>query len=151
MNPLFISVGILLLFISTFGNAFIMIPLQEAIGYSTPRLIELFSRDRRIFFSNVIVLLFSMVCFFYAFEPTFFHSISSSFLFGIWLILLGITLDFLLISMMRTVRYFNPFALSKIFVEEAKKSIAEEKDTELCDWIDSLTEIAGKAINPPTL
>lgn len=144
--PLFIAAGCLFLFMVVFINILIFIPLQTAEGELTPRIIELFRLDKPILFINSSLLLFSFISFLYALNIPFYFNIKPPILYGIWIVLLGFSLDLLFLYIRRSITYFNPFSVIRRFTQEAHKSTVAARDEELCQWIDAQTEIATKTI-----
>jgi hypothetical protein len=139
-----LAIAIPLIFLLPLTLFFCWLPLQKAENNSTPRLIDLFKSDKHLRITGawgVIFALFTLLCGVGAF-----HEIPQQWLFATWLIGLGITLDANRHLVMRIADYFNPYSVVKMFSNEAKQSIRIEKDQDLCDWIDALSEISLKAV-----
>lgn len=145
--PLFISTGCLFLLISVLMNIYIFFPLQSAESMLTPRVIELFRRDIQIIAITGGLLFFSLISFIYALDLPLFHGINPQLLYGVWIVLLGLSFDLFFLYFRRILGYFNPYKVVRQFTQEAQKSTLAEKDEELCQWVDALTEVATKTIN----
>lgn len=119
------------------------IPLHRAEQDLTPRIFELFKKDRVIFWSNQIAIILCLLVFvviFYAkylpFPPFIF-----------WLVVLGISFDLLYYFVKRILGYLNPYAVTKMFTEEAKNSILQSRELDLCGALDALSEISLKSLH----
>ena len=143
---IFIITGFAFILIPALVQIISLVPLQKAEKTITPRLFDLVKKDRLFLFSTIALFLFALVNFFFAYDPTPVHH-DVTILFSIWLVLLGISLDLFLFIIKRISSYLNPYSIIQFFTQEAKKSIQAEEDTQLCLWIDDLTEIASKAID----
>lgn len=146
LGQLFTLTGGLFILIFTLINSIVLLPLQKAEKNTTPRIIDLFKKDIRIFYINIYLLIFSLLNFLCAYTFISWQANQNA-LIAIWIVLLGIAADLLHHFFKRTLSYLNPFNFINILSEKAKKSILAERDTELCQWIDALTEIASKAID----
>ncbi len=113
----------------------------------TPRLMEIFQRDHLIHYSHSIVFFFFLLSFGMAIEITALHFFPTNLVLIIWVIVLGITIDSLYHVMKRVIRYLNPLHVIHSFSDLAQKSIRAANEQDLCDWIDTFSETAIKAIS----
>jgi len=113
----------------------------------TPRLMEMFQRDHLVHYSHSIVFFFFLLSFGVAIEITALHLFPANFVLIVWVIFLGITIDCLYHVMKRVIRYLNPLHVISFFSGSAQKSIRAANEQDLCDWIDTLSETAIKAIS----
>lgn len=122
------------------------IPLQNEEKNYTPRVSDLFRKDpllKVIRYSMeilpVIAIFLGLLIFFYE------GNAKLKILCG-WLILLGVMVDLVRFLSTRMQNYLNPYAVITLMAHAANRSIQNEKQTELCDWIEAIAEIALKAV-----
>lgn len=142
-----IIVGTLFLFIQSISLALAWSPLQKAEQNITPRIIDRFNHDTHLRYINFWLALFPIFSYFAAIDAIFFSFIKKSILIAIWVLLLGISIDCLHHLFKRILAYLNPFAAVKMFSQTAMKDIQNDREIELCDCIDALSEIAIKALD----
>jgi hypothetical protein len=121
-------------------------PLQGAEKNFTPRVTELFHQDRFIKITSASLELLPLVAFFIAFVLIIIDTSQRLNLLLLWVVLFGVTIDLTRMLIRRIQTYLNPFGVIELMTQAAKASVRNEKELELCDWIDGLTEIALKSI-----
>lgn len=140
-----IAVAVIFLFIVPVGIMLALWPLQKAEQNSTPHILEMFPKDRHIALTSAYLVAFSLVTFLIV--PFFkVQEINKIWLPVLWVILLGIAIDAARYFSRRIMSYLNPFAVVGMFGNNAKKSIRDNREIDLCHWIDGLSEIAIKGI-----
>lgn len=118
--------------------------LVKAEQNSTPRIVEMFRRDFHIRAITAWLILFPLLSIFFSLDILYTQSLNKAWLFAIWLVFLGISIDAVIHFCRRIVDYLNPFSMVKMFTNEARESIRNDKVIELCHWIDGLSEVALK-------
>lgn len=146
LSLVMIATGIVFLLIRPLGVAFSWLPLQKAEQNATPRILEMYRKDVHLGLSSAWLSIFSLVSFAIALDVLSIHFIGPKFIFAIWIILLGITIDSSLHFFKRIMGYLNPFAVIEMFTKEARQAIQNEHEQDLCQWVDALSEISIKAI-----
>jgi hypothetical protein len=142
-----IVIALFFLFLVPIRYMFVWGPLQKAEKDSTPRILDLFKKDWHLFLSNAWLILFSLFSLLLAFTLISSHPMFNlTWLFSFWIILLGLTIDSSLRFTHRILNYLNPFSVIKLFGHEAEESIQNEKELDLCHWIDGLSEISLKGL-----
>lgn len=121
-------------------------PLQRAEYRLTPHVIELYQKDIHLKIAHFILILFVFVTYIVAFDLLFLHTIDRAILLPAWVIFFGIALDALYYSLKRMLRYIDPTSVVGLFTHAATINIQNEQQRELCQWIDSLFEIAMRAL-----
>jgi hypothetical protein len=120
-------------------------PLQKTEENLTSRLLVLFKKDLQLHFALYLLIILSLISIFFAINA-FLHIFLKPAVVVAWIVLLGISLDGWYYLLQRVSNYFNPFGIVQLFTKEAIVSIRNEKEGELCDWIDSLSEVSTKAL-----
>jgi hypothetical protein len=141
-----IAVAIPFLFLIPFGFMLSWNPLLLAEQHSTPRIMEMFRKDMHVRLVNAWLIIFCLATFALAFAALYHPSINKTWLFAIWIVLLGITIDSSRHFARRVLGYLNPFAVVKMFTKKGQEAIQDEREMDLCQWIDGLFEIAFKGI-----
>ncbi|HEV8053007.1 MAG TPA: hypothetical protein VGP47_10985 [Parachlamydiaceae bacterium] len=126
---------------------FSWLPLQNAEQNSTPRILELFHKDKYVHFSSGWLAVFSLATLVLASDVIYPSLSQQQWFFPAWIVLLGISIDMLSSFLKRVLSYVNPFAVVKMFTKQAKIDIAHDHELDLCDSIDSLAEVAIKGID----
>lgn len=121
-------------------------PLQRAEQYSTPHIVELYLKDKRMRSMQLYLLIFPLITFAVAVDLLFFNSININILLPAWIVAFGIALDALQDSLKRAIHFFDPAYVTELLSKAAVKSIQNDEELELCRWIDSLAEVATRAI-----
>ncbi len=145
----FLVVGISSLFFLVFTYVYFSTwpSLQNAEKNFTPRVLELFHRDRYIKFTSICLELLPLIAFFIAFVLIAIPTPYRIHMLIFWVILIGITIDLTRGLIRRIQNYLNPYGVVKMMTSAAKSSIRNEEEIELCDWIDGISEISLKAIS----
>lgn len=148
-----VGVSTLLLFIKHFLNAQSFGPLQKAELKVTPRIVALFKLDKSLQFISCYLSAFAIISYLIAFNISVIHLVDRNLSIAAWVILLGFSLDALHYYTKRILSYISPYTAIKLIAEEGARSIQNEREIDLCDWLDSLGETAVKAIitNTPSL
>lgn len=126
-------------------------PLQRMEEKVAPRLSELFQKDRSFQLIQVILLLFPFITYMLAIDLLSLHILPVSIAIPIWILLFGIALDTLFHLIRHISGYFDPFHLAEMFTKEAKRNIQNDEEAELCQSIDSLSEMALRALSRSSL
>ncbi len=134
-----------LLILFLMQNSFLS-SLQKAENNFTPRVITLFHQDRYLKLIKRWFYLFPLITFGLSLLLFFFDARYKLYIFACWIILLGISTDFISHIVKRTLVYLNPFSVVQMFGQAAHTSIRNGREGDLCDWIDALSETALKAI-----
>lgn len=150
-GPIIAGMGALMLFLTGLTLSLNYIPLQSAEQNITPRVLELYQKDKFILLAPMGILGFTFLSMFLAFNQEYFNFIKPFQSILIWTVGFGISLDLFGLIWRRTLYFINPFKTVSLFVHRAKKSIQDNKEVELCDTIDAISEIGIKsAINNNT-
>ncbi len=144
LTPLFLTVGITFLVMHSLIYAFAFGPLQQSEHTLTPRVLELLRKDSRLGYIKLWLLIFPLASFVLAFYPSLLESRPLGL--ALWIIALGIACDALNSLYKRIIDYFNPYAITTLFTKEANHCIQDDREVDLCHWIDALGEIATKAV-----
>lgn len=139
----FIGFSMLFLFLETLSLYYAFSPLQRATQNITPHLLNLLKKDRKIYLLSCWFFIFAFLSLLLASGSYFKPNISLI----IWLILFGISFDVLKYHLNHLLKYFNPFAVIDLLKKQGARDIRNEKEIDLCDTFDSLTEVSIKAIN----
>lgn len=146
MGVILIAVATLFLFLPTLALALSWAPLQHAEQHLTPRISEFFRKDRHIKIAHTILLLFPLLSYVLAIDVLFLQVFSRNVVLSLWIVLLGIALDALYFLIKRISSYLDPFYLVDILVHESNVSIQQDRELDLCYYIDALAEIGIRAI-----
>ncbi len=148
-TPLAIGIGVVaLLFILMHPliQALSWLPLQRAEKSMNPRLLELVRRDRGLKLIRIWLIFFSLVSFALALCGQVLEVPARTFAWAIWIFFFGISLDALQQMIRRLVSYLNPYAALDHFTHAAKNSILNDRELDLCDVVDALSETAIKGM-----
>ncbi|MCE5318609.1 MAG: hypothetical protein LLG04_14755 [Parachlamydia sp.] len=121
-------------------------PLQRAEKLLTPRLFELKKQDKILLFDKAWLILFPLLSYSIALFGNVLEAPSRIFAWAAWLFLLGISLDVLQHLIKRVSSYLNPYAVLDHFSHVARTSIQNDRELEVCDSADALSEMAVKSI-----
>lgn len=138
-----VATTILVLFFLTIVLSFN--PLAKIEQHTTPRLLNLLKKDKHLMGSYCWIMLFVLLSFLLAFDAIFFNSLQKNHLLALWVFIFGVSIDIYHNLLKRLISYLNPFDNVLLFRDMAQDSIQNDKELDLCDAIDSLTEIAVKA------
>jgi hypothetical protein len=134
------------LFLLPLGLMFSWLPLQKGEQNSTPHILEMFHRDKHVLMASGWLVAFSLATFVFA-SDILYPSISQKpWFFPVWIILLGVSVDVLVNFVRRVFCYLNPFCVVKLFAKEARQCISNNKELDLCTWIDALAEVSIKGL-----
>ena len=147
--PLIITISLLLIFIENIAFAFAWSPLQKATKSITPHLLNLFKKDRIFKLVNVWLFVFVLITLFISMDITTNIYYQNS-LITAWIVLFGFSYDCLQYSLRRILNYLNPFAVLDLFEKEGIKNIQDEREIDLCDKIDAISETAIKGMENKT-
>jgi hypothetical protein len=144
-----VMIGVPALFLigQTFIILFSWIPLQKAEVSLTSHVVDTFNKDISLHITYIGMILFLFLSILMAIDYTVLKSLPNSQLIILWIILLGVAVDLKIGAVRRITKYLNPFEVVNMFANRADASIRNSNDLELCNWIDSLTETAIKAID----
>lgn len=137
----------LLLILLAFMHIFSWSPLQKAEKNMSPRLLELVRRDNFLKFSSGWLIFFSLVSFNLLLVGYGLEIPNRTLTWLSWIVLFGISLDLLRAMWKRLMSYLNPYTALNHFSHAAKKSILNNRELELCDVLDSMSEMAVKALH----
>lgn len=142
-----IATALIFLFLLPVRYMFAWGSLQRAEKQFAPRILDLFQSDWNLTLSNSWIILFSFATLLSAFVLLPSTAMAVKQLLAIWIICFGISIDASIYFAKRVLQYINPFSVIKLFGQKAQQSIQNEKELDLCRWIDGLTEIAIKGID----
>lgn len=128
-------------------QAWVLLPLQKAEQNSTPRILEMYSKDSLLGFNKLGLIALPLFALVLGLDAASLHFIPSAYLLGVWLLLIGISIDLLIQYLHRILHYLNPFMVTQLFRQAAKKSIQNDKEADLCEWIDALAEVGNRALD----
>lgn len=123
------------------GSAFL--PMQKAEQHLTPRILDLFHKDHLISWINygiIFLTLLMLVMIFYPIPFPFPPLIAG-------IVILGMTFDLLYLLVRKIFNYLNPYPLSQMFTKAADKSILQNREIDLCESLESLSEISLKSVS----
>lgn len=121
-------------------------PLQKGEQNITPRLLDMFGRDKNLKISVLVLSCFPAVSL--ALWTLIEHSpdVSPKMLFILWIVLLGVAIDQLIYCVKKTTRYLNPFKATEIISKNAKEEIRQNRLDMFVDSIDALSEVALRSL-----
>ena len=129
------ALGGLLLILSGLAVMLSYIPLQAAQQTISSRLLSIYRKDNFLFYSFLGVLAF-------AFASIILAIVRPTYTLSLWLIAMGVAFDLFTMIIRRTLYFLDAFQVVKIFTNDARKSIENNKELELCDNVDALSEMA---------
>ncbi|MBA3958269.1 MAG: hypothetical protein H0X51_07760 [Parachlamydiaceae bacterium] len=121
-------------------------PLQHAEANSTPHVVELYLRDKRLQFGHLVLLLFPLFTYAIAIDVLFLNVLNKNIVLPVWIVLLGFAIDAIHDSLKRTSNYLNPHYVTELFTQDALESVRDGEEMDLCHWIDALSEVSIRAI-----
>lgn len=146
MAFLMVLISSLFFFIFAYIHTSALTPLQNAEINFSPRIMELFRKDPLVRIASICLELLPLIAFFLAMLMNLFDTFDKVKIIAVWIFLLGVTID-LTRNLLRRIRNFlNPYSAVAIMTHAAKSSIQNDRETDLCDWIDAISEVSGKAI-----
>jgi len=141
---IFVGLAALLLFIQFISLFFSWIPLQQAEQNTSSHILTLFKSDLKLRAATAWLVVFNLASLLIAIHPPFFNVVNKTVLIAIWILLFGISIDSLFYYFKRTMNYFNAFGAVHMFAQAGENCIKQEREVDLCDWLDALTEVAVK-------
>lgn len=118
------------------------LPLQRAELDLTPRVFELFRKDRTIKWIHRGIIALALIMLFLLFAP-----ITLPFNpFILAIVILGVTFDLIHYLINRIFKYLNPYKVAEMFTASAKESILKMRETDLCDYLEALSETSLKSL-----
>jgi hypothetical protein len=147
LGLIFIGAPLLLFFL--FGIIFVysLAPLQKTEQNFTPHLFGLLKKDKLILGIYCWVVIFVMISVLMAIDAQFLNHFEKNHLLAAWVVGLGFTVDAIYSLLKRMMAYLNPFDNVLLFTKMAQESIQNDKELDLCEAIDSLSEIALKSLH----
>lgn len=146
VKTIMVAVSVGFLFIIPVATMFSWLPMEKAEQNSTPRIMEMFRKDRSVKLAGAWIFAFSLLTFLLVMDPLYTYAMQKDWLFPLWLVLFGISFDAIAYFFHRVSSYLNPFGVVKMFAVRAEHSIQNDKELDLCDWIDALSEVAIKGV-----
>lgn len=120
--------------------------LQKGEQNITPRLIEMFVQDKKIHYKALAIVLLAPLTFVFALLLQYAPDIHPKIILSLWLVLLGVALDFTLSFLVRLTSYLNPFKASELFTLKAKENIRANRLDLVVDSLDALSEVSLRAL-----
>ncbi len=121
-----------------------LLPLQAASVETSSRAFHLMRRDVKAVVFSLIWISFALFSFFVALY-------GANWLFALWFVWLGLSIDALYLHGITVTGYADPYQLLRTFQSQGKKAYADDRLTELCESIDSIGEISLKAVYQKSL
>ncbi len=138
--------GALILFLTSFFYIMILSPLERLEQKLVPNLMEIFKKNSLLRLCRMVLFIFPVASFFIAaliIAPTMPHK--TWFFLG-WIILFGFVIDLFRHSWKSVVDFLNPSYMVKQLEGEAIRAIKNEKDEQLWESIDGISEICLRSI-----
>lgn len=136
-----------ILLVYVLAHSWALAPLQKAEQNSTPRILDMFNRDPLLGFNRLGIIALSFFALVLGLDADSIHFIPSTYLLGVWLLIMGVSVDLLIQFLRRILNYLNPFMALQLFRQAAKRSIQNDKEADLCEWIDALAEAGSRALD----
>lgn len=147
LGAIFIGVAISMLFLFCMTIVWSFTPLQKTEQNSTPHLFGLLKKDKHLLGIYCWIIIFVILNLLLAIDALFLNILQIKHLLALWVFSIGITVDVYYILLKRMMAYLNPFDNVLLFTQMAKESIQNDKELDLCEAIDSLTEIGVKSVH----
>lgn len=143
------TIAIALIFLSLYGFTmlFAFTPMQKVEQELTPRLFELFQDDRQFRLIWAWMVIFNLLTVFLVSLRFTLGILDPYILVMVWVIALGITFDLFRHYVLRIMGYMNPYVIIKMLRNRAKVAIQAEDESDLCNYIDALSEVGMKTLN----
>ena len=132
-------VGTLFFLMTPLIKGLTMLPLQAASVETSSRALHFFRRDFRLVFLTFVWISFALFSFFVA-------AFSTDWLFIIWAVWLGLSVDSIYLHGLLATGYADPYQLVQTFLSKGKGYFAPKYHKELCSVIDGIGEISLKAL-----
>lgn len=147
LGPFLLATPLLFLFLQIVTSALAFSPLQKAEQNLTPRILELFKVDRPLLLINAGLVLFTIFSLFLGLDAVYLDIVPKNILLLVWIVTLGVGIDLLHNHVSRIMSYLNPFSVIKLFTNAGYASIAQDRELDLCDSLESLSEVGLKSLN----
>ena len=121
--------------------------LLQAEQYLTPRISELAKKDGYRRFIIFVIIIFSLISIVFSLDALVLNTLSKNVLIPVWVAFLGLAIDAVYLYSRQISNYLNPFEVTKLFFKEAEKSIQNDRELDMCDWIDAFSDVSNKAID----
>lgn len=144
--PVVIGISLLLFLIENIAAISRLRPLQQTAKSVSFHLFSLFKKDSYFRFINGWLFLFVLLTFLMSIYLPVMSPFNKTLSITTWIFLFGLSFDCLQYSLRRFSSYLNPFTIVDLFKKEAIKNIQEDREIDLCDSFDALSEIEVKAI-----
>lgn len=141
----FFLISLYTLFVVPLIHVCTWLPLQKGEQNTTPHLMEMFSKDKRIGAKTFLLLIFPLISFALVVLGAFGRGFDKHYLILVWIVLFGFSIDVLIHLLSRVRTFLDPFKSVEIFTEEAKEAIKSDNVDEIANSIDSLYEVATRA------
>lgn len=141
------AIAIIVFFLYCMTILWCFSPLQKIEQNSTPRLFSLLKKDKYILGAYFWITFFLLFSFTLTVDAMLFSNLQKNTLLALWIVGLGITIDVYHVLFKRLMSYLNPFDNVQLFTQMAFESIQNDKEIDLIESIDSLTEISIKSLN----
>lgn len=135
-----------LFFIYYFISSSALAALQKGERNVTSHLMQIYHKDSVLGLTHLFFVLFPLLTFFLALTGLLLRNFDHIYLISVWVILFGLALDLLRHTYKKIANYLDPYSVIKLFTNAARRSIQDENEGDLCDWIDALSETALKAV-----
>lgn len=142
-----IASAALLFFLNQWTQVSAWPSLVEASENSTSRLLDVVRKDPLHWFANLFLTFFPLLTLLALLFPYISPTLSPMQWAGIWFIGLGIALDLLYSASRQYLNFFNPFQLLKLLTRTAKQDVQNNKEVDLCETIEAISEIAIKGVD----
>lgn len=141
------------LVIVTLGLAltFIWSAIQRAEYKIAPRVFEILRKDMSLKASIVWLFGFSLISYAFSLDLLVFHLFQSKLILVIWIVLFGVSLDVFIHLIYGLSHFLSPFQIAEKLTQAANKSIREDEEGDLCDWIDALCELLLRSVERSSL
>lgn len=140
-------VPILLLVSLAFVWIIASLGLQKAEQNLTSGVMQLVKKDKHTKFYSAGILTTAFLALFILLNPQSIEKYTSIPWIAPWLVLIGMAFDFLYLTIKRIYEYINPLSVVALFTQAAKKSVKEDREVDMCNWVESLSEIAVKSLH----
>lgn len=147
LGVVLVAVATLILILYCMTIVWTFTPLQKTEQHSTPRLFGLLKKDKYILGVHCWMTIFLLLSYFLAIDALFLNILQKNHVLALWIVTCGITVDVYYSLLKRLMSYLNPFDNVLLFTQMAKESIQNDKELDLCEAVDSLTEIAVKSLH----
>lgn len=141
------SIAVGLLFLQGIIYALSWSSLLKAEQNFTPHILEMWRKDRHIQYIWGWLAIFTFLTLGIVYDLWYSSYFNKNFLLALWVLLFGLSLDVFHHFLRRITEYLNPFDTTRILYTEGLRCIKNDREAELCDWDDALTEIGIKAVH----